>query len=63
MQLAKDATLYGVVFEDMSRDELIAAAAMGWKAYSDGLKKSIDSMGMLNECMAIKQRIAAIPST
>ena len=30
LALAQGATLYGVAFEDMTREELIAAAAQGW---------------------------------
>ena len=31
IELSKRTTLYGVKFNDMSRDELMAAAANGWK--------------------------------
>ena len=31
IELASRTTLYGVKFDDMSRDELMAAAANGWK--------------------------------
>lgn len=31
MALAKGSSLFGVSFDDMTRDELIASAAMGWK--------------------------------
>ncbi len=43
LELAKGARLFGIAFEDMTRDELIAAAAKGWKAYTDHLESSIRS--------------------
>lgn len=49
LRLAKGGSLYGVPFEDLSRDELIAAAAMGWKAHNDQLRQSIDSFSFMSE--------------
>jgi len=37
LAIAKEATIYGCKFEDLDRDELIAVAALGWKAYTDQL--------------------------
>jgi len=37
--LAEGATVYGVEFTDMSRDELIAIAAIGWDAYTREMDK------------------------
>ena len=34
-ELAKDARIFGIRFDELSRDELMAVAAMGWKKESD----------------------------
>jgi hypothetical protein len=39
--LADQGTLFGVRFCDMTRDELIAAAANGWKSHHAALEESI----------------------
>jgi len=39
LELADGATLFGIPLEKLSREELIAAVAKGWKAYEDQLKE------------------------
>lgn len=39
LELAKGATIFGVPFEALSKDELLATAANGWKASQDALNK------------------------
>lgn len=41
--LAETCLLFGVPLCDLSRDELLAAAAQGWKRYNLHLEQSIDS--------------------
>ena len=50
--LAKGATCYGVPLEDMTREELLAVAALGWKAYTDQLQSSIASSRFQREAIA-----------
>ena len=38
LEPAKAMTLYGVRLTDLTRDELLAAAAMGWTQYREALK-------------------------
>lgn len=35
--IAKDSTIYGELMESLTREELLAVAALGWKAYKDSL--------------------------
>jgi hypothetical protein len=37
LRLATNATIYGIRVQDMSRQELIAIAVLGWKNYNDTL--------------------------
>lgn len=39
LELAKGLTLFGMRFEQLSRDELIAAAAHGWEAFHEKLRE------------------------
>jgi len=35
--IAEGSTIYGELMEDLTREELLAVAALGWKAYKDSL--------------------------
>ena len=39
LELAKGAQLYGQALEEMTRDELLAAAALGWNQYRELLQE------------------------
>lgn len=41
LALAETMTLYGERLSDLSRDELLAAAVLGWDAYNRHLDESI----------------------
>jgi hypothetical protein len=47
LELAKGASLFGIPMEELTRDELLAATAKGWKAYGDALESNIKSMEFL----------------
>jgi len=44
VELSKDMTLFGVRMEELSRDELLAGCARGWKMYNDQVQESIRTM-------------------
>lgn len=50
--LAKGATCYGVQLEDMTREELLAVAALGWKSYTDHLQQSISASRFQRDAIA-----------
>lgn len=39
LRLAEGATLFGILLSDLSRDELIAAAAKGWDAFRKEIER------------------------
>lgn len=49
LELAETANLFGVPLVDLSRDELLAAAAQGWAAYNKNLQDSIRGRELLRE--------------
>ena len=42
LALAAGSTLYGKPMEDMTREELLATAALGWNAYKEQLQIRLD---------------------
>lgn len=49
LEIAKDAKLFGVAMTELSDEELLAACAQGWKAYSDHLKESGEAFAALRD--------------
>ncbi|HEX6827303.1 MAG TPA: hypothetical protein VF077_13370 [Nitrospiraceae bacterium] len=39
LELAENSRLFGMLFSDMTREELIASAAQGWKRENDARKE------------------------
>lgn len=35
LKLAEGSTIYGIEFKDLTRDQLIALAALGWSLYKE----------------------------
>jgi hypothetical protein len=52
LALVKECKIFGVNLESLSRDELLAAAAIGWKSYNDHLESSINSMALMRDLRA-----------
>ena len=46
LRISKESTIMGVAFSDLSRDELIAAAAHGWTAYHEGMRENLRAIEM-----------------
>lgn len=44
LELAKGATLYGEFLEEMTREELLAAAAHGWRAAREVESRRLDTL-------------------
>lgn len=41
LELAKGSIIYGEPIESLSKEELVAVAALGWKAFNDTLGENI----------------------
>lgn len=48
LEVAAGTLLFGVPIEELSKEEFLAAAANGWKAYNDQLKSSIRSFEIMS---------------
>ena len=46
-ELAKTASFCGIPLDELAKEELLAAAALGWKAYNDHLEESIERTGVM----------------
>lgn len=49
IKLAQECTLFGIPLTELSRDELLAAAAEGWRAYNRHLEQSIKSWELMRD--------------
>lgn len=49
LKLAEGATIMGKKFSDMTRDELIAAAAHGWTAEANARKEGMRSIKFMSD--------------
>jgi len=56
-ELANGASLYGVMFEDMTREELIAAAAHGWNEQRKAQKEFAETAKARAHLFADEARI------
>jgi hypothetical protein len=51
---AETTLVYGCPLMEMTRDELLAAAALGWKSYSDHIDSSARSLSLLSDLRAAR---------
>ena len=49
LRIAETCNLFGIPLAELSRDELLAAAAQGWQAYNRSLEQSIKNSQMMRE--------------
>lgn len=54
LKIAKNSTLFGISFFDLSKKELIAAAVLGWNAYTDLLEDNIRTHAFMRELRELK---------
>jgi hypothetical protein len=47
LSLSRGASIFGMSFDSLSREELVAVAVLGWKAYSDQLEEGGRQMEFL----------------
>lgn len=49
LKLAEECALFGIPLKELSRDELLAAAAEGWSAYNRHIAQSIERAELLRD--------------
>lgn len=48
LDLAKSATYYGIPLGDLSRDELLAVAALAFKSYHEAMRRRSEESSLLS---------------
>lgn len=56
-EMAEGCAIFGVLLQDMTREELLAVAAQGWNAYTKSMEQATKDMRMLHDLHKAARRV------